>query len=113
MRKFWIATLVLTALFFLPGPCRAQYEYDNEEMRTFDGQATNVDVINSTLTVSGTMNITFPVSSDTKFTKDIYDIKLSDIKAGDYVSVSYIRYPSSSRKPLKTLSVTIAYDKGK
>ena len=92
--------------------CQAQYQYDNENSRTFEGTVTAVDVTNSSLTVSGPTKITFPISNDTKFTKDVNDIKLSDVKVGDYVSIDYQRAPFASRKPMKTMHVTVEYGKG-
>jgi len=112
MRKLWVIIPVLIISFVVVGVLRAQYQYDNQDSRTFEGTVTAVDIGNSSLTVKGVTDLTFPITGDTKFTKDINDIKLSDIKAGDYVSVDYQRDGSQSRKPAKTMHVTVKYGKG-
>ena len=90
-------------------PCRGDYQYNNEEMRVFEGRVVNVDTSGSILTVKGIDQIDFPISSDTKLQRDALDIKLSDISTKDYVTVQYYRKGNDSRVPSKVLMVTVEY----
>ncbi len=88
-------------------PCGGDEIISDPDLRTFDGKVVGVNVGKSTLTVSGVAEIIFPISLDTELRRDIYDIKLSDIKIGDYANVEYYRQGSESRVPTKVLRVTV------
>ena len=108
---FTVMILMLSAIMVKTSYC--DYDYANEELRISEGQVVAVDVNGSVLTVKGIDTIDFPISSDTKLAKDIYDIKLSDISVGNYVKVEYRRDPRGlSRIPYKVIKVTVEYGKG-
>ena len=99
--------LSLSAIMIMPS--YSDDQCSDEDLRVFEGTVVNVDVGKSMLTVNGTTQIDFPISLDTTLKKDIYDIKLSDINKGDYVTVQYCRQGSDSRVPLKVINVTVEY----
>ena len=110
MKKIFAASaLIILAAIMSSALCYGQNRYDDsdQELRTFDGRVVNVDTGKSVLTVKGIAEIDFPITSDTSLRSDIYDIKLSDIDAGDYVTVQYYRSGSESRLPSKVLTVTV------
>lgn len=94
-------------------PCFSDYNYDNENMRVFEGKVTKVDVGKALITVKGSMEMEFTVSSDTQLTQNTpgttADIRLSDIDIGDYVSVQYYRKGDESRVPAKVMAVIVEY----
>ena len=92
--------------------CWSDDQYSDEDLRVFEGRVVNADIGNSTLTVSGAVQMVFPITSDTALKKDIYDIKLSDINKNDYVTVQYYRNGSESRSPSKVIAVTVEYGPG-
>jgi hypothetical protein len=98
-------TLFLVISLFMAVTCYCEDDLGDEDMRVFDGKV--VAVGNSSLTVKGVVEINFPISLDTKFKKDIYDIKLSNVNVGDYVNVEYYRTGSASRVPLRVTKVTV------
>lgn len=106
------AAVILIASAMAIGPSNCEDKFAEEDLRVFDGTVTAVDVSGSSLTVKGATEITFPISLDTQLTSDIYDIKLSDVDIGDYVTVQYYRRGSESRVPSKVIKVTVEY-KGK
>jgi len=95
--------------------CCAGEEFSDENLRVLEGKVVNVNVSKSAITVSGGIQIDFQVSPDTKICRDTpdidfaYDIKLSDIDVGDYVSVEYWCKDTESRVPAKVLAVTVQY----
>ncbi|MDD5681190.1 MAG: hypothetical protein PHI59_08130 [Candidatus Omnitrophica bacterium] len=106
-----VMAVMITVCAVMVLPCCGFEDLDDPNLRIFDGNVDSVDVSKSALTVmSGETRIVFPVSLDTKLIKDTYDIKLSDISAGDYVTVEYLRAGSESRAPLKVTKVTLVYD---
>ncbi|MFA6321741.1 MAG: hypothetical protein WCY36_07810 [Candidatus Omnitrophota bacterium] len=106
---FMAFILVVFAAAIVPISCYAQNMYDSsdEDLRVFDGRVVNVNLSQSILTVKGIVQIDFPISPDTSLQSDIYDIELSDIDVGDYVTVQYYRSGSESRSPMKVLTVTV------
>jgi hypothetical protein len=105
---FAAVVLVIGAMATVPSVCVAQST--DEDMRVFDGMVTAVDTADSTLTVQGGTSITFPIAADTELRYDIYDnyaIKLSDISAGDYVTVEYRRSGLESLIPYKVQKVSV------
>lgn len=115
MRKIAIiAVIILSAGFLIAADCHADDDNDyasDPDMRVFDGKVVAVDTGKAVLTVSGVVKIDFPISSDTVLKKDAYDINLSDIDVGNYVTVQYYRSGSDSRIPLKVATVTVEYDR--
>lgn len=104
-----IAVFMILSVTIASELCHCQNNYDSsdEDLRVFDGKVVNVDTYKSILTVKGVGQIDFPITSDTSIQSDLYDIKLSDIDLGDYVTVQYYRSGSESRSPMKVLIVTV------
>ncbi len=116
MKIILILTLILIISVCGAGLSLAQYGdqgsavCEDANLRTFDGTVLSVDVVGSSLTVKGIQQRKFIISSGTKLTKNIFDIKLSDVNAGDYVTIGYCDNPDGS---VKTLRVDVAYDRSK
>lgn len=106
--------MALVCFMAMAASCGGE-EFSDEDLRVFDGKVANVDTSKSVVTVVGGVQIEFPISPDTKIRQDTpdvnsaYDIKLSDIDAGDYVTVQYYRKGLESRVPAKVLVVTVQY----
>ena len=102
--------LMLGALTIVPAFCQDvdQDVKTDQNLRTFGGNVTSVDIGKSTLEVHGpALNMTFAISPDTELQKDVFGIKLSDIGVGDYVVVDYLR---SDKGPSKVMKVMVEYD---
>lgn len=100
--------LIMTVFsVMLAASCCSGEDIPDSDLRVFEGRVTGVNISNSTLTVDGGIVITFPISPETKFVKDIYDIKLSDIAVNDYIIVEYLRRGSDSRIPQKVIKVSV------
>ena len=104
-----LAAVVLISAMLMAKASYCDYDAPDDEFVVFDGRVAAVDVGGSTLTVKGADTIRFPVSGETKLVKDIYDIKLSDISDGDYVTVEYYKGPGG---PSRVTKVTVAYKEG-
>lgn len=108
--KLLISILIIAGLIGMVGICYSQDDMFDENLRTFDGKVVSVDIGGSTLKVAGAAEtVTFPISPDTKFDSDIFDIELSDLKTGNYVTVGYLVQPG--KNTVKTLRVTVDYNK--
>jgi hypothetical protein len=84
-----IAVLLVIVMFWATA-CRCEDELNSMDgLTTFDGSVVSVDIAGSSLVVRGAVTATFKISASTKINKDIYPIKLPDIKVGDYVSIGY------------------------
>lgn len=85
---------------------------NDDDLRTFDGKVTAVDIGGQSITVKGSTEITFALSPDTKCQQYTNDIELKDINIGDYVTVQYYRSGDESRVASKVLKVTVEYKAG-
>lgn len=109
-----VAVIALTG-FMVAGTCHAEDEFSEQDLRVFDGKVTNVNTSRSVITVKGSVQIDFPVSTDTKIVQDTPDIdfattiKLTDIDIGDYVTVQYYCKGAEGFVPAKVLMVTVEY----
>lgn len=109
-----IISVMVIAIVVAIMPCRADEQFSDSDLRVFEGNVVNVDTAGSILTVKGVIQLDFPISSDTKFSKEASnmqqeDIRFSDISIGDYVTVQYYRSGSESRVPAKVVMVTVEY----
>ncbi|MFA5143923.1 MAG: hypothetical protein WC522_07155 [Candidatus Omnitrophota bacterium] len=109
--KIMVASInvMFLTMMLIAAPCGAEEQYSDDDLRVFEGKVVSVDTIKSSLTVDGICQITFHIDRDTKLQKDIYDINLSDVSKGDYVTVQYYRSGTSSREPAKVIMVTVEY----
>ena len=80
--------MLAIAVFFTAAAYCDDY-YDGPPLKTIDGKVSFVDTLTSKITVSSANNVTCVVGTGTVIKQDIYDIKLSDVKTGDYVTVDY------------------------
>jgi hypothetical protein len=109
MRIRIVAVLLCLAAFFadtaLYGNDGIEPGMMDQSLRVFDGKVVSVDLSAPSLTLEGAIDMVFKISPDTVFRKDVYDIGLSDVKVGDYVSVQCRRTDSE----FKVLKVTVKY----
>ena len=83
--------------------------YEGPPLKTIEGRVVSVDTLASKITVTEVNNITFYVGIDTSIKQDVFDIKLHDLKAGDYVTVEY-RDDDSGRH--NAVSIVKHYNEG-
>lgn len=70
--------------------CMPLYCQDSGNLMTFDGNVVSVDPQNSKIVVQTSETFTFSVSSDAKIiNEDGFDVKLSDVNPGNYVTLDY------------------------
>jgi hypothetical protein len=109
MRRFVkLFTILFIAISFTANSPLCQ-EPKDEDLRIFEGKVVSVDVAGSKILVKGVTEKAFTVPGSASITRDIYDIELSDIKAGDYVKVSYYK---SDGAPDAVIGVSVAYGSG-
>ena len=71
-------------------PAHCQDDPLLEGMKTIDGNVVSVDFQNSQIVVKSSQIMTFSVPSDAKIVNaDGFDMRLSDVNAGNYVTVDY------------------------
>ena len=113
MNRLRMMLIFAVACMSLLTPCWAEEPYPDEDLRVLEGTVTAIDTSKSTLTVSGGVEIAFQISNDTKLLDGTgladsdYDIKLSEINVGDYVTIKYVRKGQESRVPYKVLKVVV------
>lgn len=89
MIKFSITHLIVLAAIavIMAGPAYCQAD---NMIKTVDGTVVSVDHQNSQIVIKASENLTFSVSSAAQMiNKDGFDVQLSDIKPGNYVTVDY------------------------
>ena len=82
------AVILVIAVFFTVAAYCDDY-YEGPPLKTIEGKVSAVDTLSSKITVDAVNNITFYVGTNTVIKQDVFDIKLSDLRAGDYVTVDY------------------------
>ena len=82
------AIILIMAIFFTALVYCDDY-YDGPPLKTIDGKVVSVDTLSSKITINSVNDITFYVLISTVIKQDVFDIRLSDLKAGDYVTVDY------------------------
>ena len=87
-RQIGIVIIMAIALFFSVIAYCDDY-YEGPPLKTFEGKIVSVDTLSSKITVSEANNITFYVPTSAVIKQDVFNIKLLDLKAGDYVTVDY------------------------
>jgi len=76
----------------------------DDNFTTIDGTVSSVDTLDSKITINAVNDLTFSVPINATIKQDIYDIKLSDINVGDYVTIEYYS-DASGKKQAKTITV--------
>lgn len=82
-------------------------EPQGPDLMTFGGKVVSIDLSRSTIVVNFVNELTFSVPTNTPVKNDIYDIRFSDIRLGDNVTIEY--YKDSSDK-LITTKITVNTD---
>ena len=109
MRKYFVFAIVLIAISMMMGGAYCEEQVDESAPSTLEGRVTNVDLTASQMTVNGGVDMTFPVTNETKFTtSDGYDTEFSKLKVGDYVNV---KYAGGDTGAIKTVRVEVDYTK--
>lgn len=105
----WITVL---SILCMTGAAQGQSDKDvgDPNSRVFEGKVTAVDTGAATVTIDGGVITTFRILSDTKLTKDSYDIRLSDVSVGDYVNVEYTKEEDGGSRVFR---LTILYKASK
>jgi len=107
-----VLILAVTAFYLVSGAAAYCWENAfNEDPRieTVEGRVSNVDVQRSRITIKSVDTMTFLVPLNARVVQDIYDMKLSDVKAGDYVTIDYLDDPSGKHE---AKTITVHYEKG-
>lgn len=89
MRRTVLAAAFLLFSIFLTNAAYCDDYYDGPPLKTIDGRVSAVDTLSSKITITSVNKVTCVVGAGTVIKQDVYNIKLSDVKAGDYVTVDY------------------------
>ena len=90
MRTMLFICFALLIVFVYGAPVQCQNDPLVDNMKTVDGNVVSVDIQNSRIVVKGYEVMTFSVPSGAKIINaDGFDIELSDVAAGNYVTVDY------------------------
>jgi len=109
MKRCLVFAAALIAISIAAGGAYCEEQVDALAPDTLEGRVTKVDVPASQITVNGGVEMTFPVTNETKFTtSDGYDTEFSKLKAGDYVNV---QYAGGDTGAIKTVRVVVNYTK--
>jgi hypothetical protein len=109
MRKYIVFALALIAVSMVAGGAYCEGQPDESQLMTLEGAVTKVDVAASQMTVNGGIDMTFPITNETKFiTSDGYNTEFSRLRVGDYVNVVYYQDDSGA---IKTLRVEVDFTK--
>ena len=94
MNKLAIVILAVVLSVAMINDGYPQDNADAPDLETIDGKVVSVDVVKSTITIKFAVEYTFLVPSQTPIFRDLYDIKLSDIKPGNDVAIEHYKDPS-------------------
>ena len=110
MKKTLLLILMASCLAFgATAYCRENAFNEDPKIKTVDGRVSNVDVQRSRITITSVNTMTFSVPIKARVVQDIYDIKLSDVKSGDYVTIDYLDDPPGK---LEAQVITVHYEEG-
>ena len=90
MKAILSICVVLLIIFASGAPVRCQGDSLVDDMKTIDGDVVSVDIQNSHIVVKASEIMTFSVPSSAKIVNaDGFGMQLSDVNAGNYVTVDY------------------------
>lgn len=90
MKIFLFVTLILAVIFAALSPVYCQDDNGVVSGKTVDGSIVSVDVQNSLIVIKASEVMTFSVPSSAKLTdSEGFDLQLSGISPGRYVTVDY------------------------
>ncbi|MDD5174372.1 MAG: hypothetical protein WC482_04485 [Candidatus Omnitrophota bacterium] len=93
-----VASLIIS-VSAVPAACNGDSLVDN--MKTLDGHVVSVNIQDSSVTINASEDMKFSVSPGANITNaDGFNMQLSDVKTGSYVTVSY--YNDRSGKHILT-----------
>ena len=112
--KFALVCLAVVGLVGVSVPVFAQEKAQTAQVTSVSGEIVSVDLVKSEVVVkqlkdvvtSTYTNTTFSVVSETKITKGDATLKLSDLKAGDKITVEYTTDVSGKQK-VESIAVEI------
>ncbi len=104
-----VISLLMIIGVVMSSPSYCQYDAEEPELKTIGGTVSSISVAKSVIVIQAGNTFTFSVSPQATITRDIYDIKLSDINVGDYVTVEY--YDDASGSHIAT-GISVEYGKG-
>ena len=97
MKRLALGTIILvSAISFIAAAYCDDY-YEGPPLKTIDGRVSSVDTLSSKITITAVNDVTFYVPISAVIKQDVFDIKLSDLKAGDYVTIDYNNDSSGKR----------------
>lgn len=102
--------LAVTAFYLAFGATAYCWEdafNEDPRIKTIEGHVSDVDVKASRITIMSVDSMTFYVPVSARVMQDIYDMKLSDVKAGDYVTIDYHDDPPGK---LEAQTITVHYE---
>ncbi len=109
MKKTFV--LAVMVLCFALGATAHCWEdaFTDPKIKTVDGKVADVDVQGSSITITSVDTMTFSVPASARVVHNVYDMKLSDVKAGDYVTIDYYDDPPGK---LEAKVITVHYEEG-
>ena len=110
MKRLALRAIILVIAIFFTAAAYCDDYYDGPPLKTIDGKVLAVDTLSSKITIDAVNVITFHVRINAVIKQDVFDIKLSDIKVGDYVTVDY--YDDGSGKQRDAQQITKHYNEG-
>lgn len=103
MERLSLKAIVLAVAIFFTAVAYCDDYYEGPPLKTIDGRVSSVDTLSSKITIDAVNMITFYVPTNAVIKQDVFDIRLSDLKAGDYVTVAY-RDDSSGRHSAESIT---------
>ena len=111
MARMKAGAVLLLFSIFLANAAYCDNYYDGPPLNTIDGTVSSVDVMGSKITIKGVNSATFSVPINATIKQDLSDIKLSDIKSGDYVTIGYYD-DASGKRQAQTITLDYRKDEG-
>ena len=111
MKRLALGAIILASLTSFTAAAYCDDYYDGPPLNTIDGTVSSVDVMGSKITIKGVNSATFSVPINATIKQDLSDIKLSDIKSGDYVTIGYYD-DASGKRQAQTITLEYRKDEG-
>ncbi len=90
MKRMIFVCVVLFGVLACVASVHCQSDSLVDDMKTIDGNVVSVDIQNSKIVIKSSEVMTFFVPSDAKIVNtDGFNMQLSDVDAGNYVTVDY------------------------
>lgn len=109
MNKTLVLAVAALCLVFSSAAYSWEDAFTDPRLKTTEGKVSDVDVQTSRITISSVDVMVFSVPTNVRVVQDIYDIKLSDIRKGDYVTIDYLEDTPGKRE---AQVITVHYREG-